>query len=67
MQDGRIWKERIAESMRRRIELLNMARDYDTVVRLSSVPTRIHRSTSNEKALLLAHSAPEIIVNNLLE
>ena len=67
MQDGRIWKERIAESMRRRTELLNMARDCDTVVRLSSVPTRRHRSVSNEKALLLAHSAPEIVVNRLLE
>ncbi|KAG0578023.1 hypothetical protein M758_5G191300 [Ceratodon purpureus] len=70
VQDGQVWRERVARSLRRQIERFNTWQEGDVVGRseiIMSNSGRPDHSNLREKNLFVAHSAPEFAVSRLLE
>jgi hypothetical protein len=69
-QDGMIWRERVARSLRRQIERASTWQEGDAVGGseiAGSNPGRPDHGNQREKTLFMAHSAPASAVSRLLE
>lgn len=67
VQDGRIWKERMLASSRRRNDLLGSMRELDHIEYYSTPPHRRRRSRSSESLLVPPLNTPDLVVTKIVD